>query len=498
MKKDQDIIDEIFKKGLGEFTLKPSDDLFEEAFKKSIDENEKPLTMTNFKHLGWWWLLPLILLVLSPVALYYFQDSNEVGIINMGDSQRLIANKEVSVLSSNNKGNDISPNTNKSLLKNEEKAFSAATLEVNENSKEKMVVEKSAADQIAEKSSANQSIVVASSQNGQSNNTSINSVNPNIPAVVNSQESKVQTSEESETPSIPMVKSDTTVQNLTNVNPPVSNPFVIKKSYWSVEVTSGLNVLNTNVKSASVDRTDFAESRNNSFMPSYLNYNFGVMAGVEKGRFSFQTGVQFSKLSENSNYGNVLANPKLVNSIIPNGNPYDFISNGNYFNIDTTMFWQVDSNTTDSLFIVRLDTLLVNIYDTISSNRYDTLVLNKLKVQYSLFEFPIWFGYDFSKPGKRWGYSVKIGIIPAMLLRQQGSYYYNFSETQLTTDPFPMRKFIMFGAVKTSLLYQYSPKMVFSLSPEAKATFFSVTDPKKGWSQYWKSWGINVGVKIYF
>jgi hypothetical protein len=83
------------------------------------------------------------------------------------------------------------------------------------------------------------------------------------------------------------------------------------------------------------------------------------------------------------------------------------------------------------------------------------------------------------------------------MVKQQGSYYNGKEEAQVTSETFPMRKFVLFGSVKASVLYNLNHRIVISLGPEAKTTLFSVTNPQNGWSQLWSSYGIRFGIKYY-
>jgi len=516
MKNKLEKIDNLFKKSLEDYKQTPPNDLFEKALKESNVEKSNFFHLLNIKYLSVL-LIPIIAILLWNLLL--LQEPKEMPKLTEQIAAQSTAksvkscrsehsNKPATIVVAKKSSNTIVGTTTKGMSdpiiqKN------AKGQKPDENSyildhlitKAENTIEPSTNQLVSNIVESNIPLIQSNAILIQSTTQDYSDQNIKITSENNDPEKGAQTLNPQDfgiaKPIIKKTDSLTTAEKTIDINPG------LKKIDWSVELFGFGSAQLQSTKSKKAEFNNFVDNKEKAFTPSFSSYNYGVLVGINKGPFSFQAGISYSKLNEMNNYGNVCTNPKQISYLSQNATPYNYVNNNNYYRIDSSQYWHYtyisnpNVQAIDSVLALDIDTALVNNFDTIKTIVYDTLNLSQLKVQYSLIEFPIWIGYERIRQNARWGYAFRVGITPAMMVRQQGSFFDGESLIKISPDTYPLRKFLLYGSLKASIIYNINHHLEFSFGPEAKTTLFSVSSSQSGWTQRWSSVGIHFGIKYY-
>lgn len=288
--------------------------------------------------------------------------------------------------------------------------------------------------------------------------------------------------------------------NLPDYNP---QEFPEKKIHrWSAEASMIVSSTYTRLRSLLPETSTLVNARNDALSSSVSSYSGSLLFSFHYNTWLFSGGLSWQSFTEQTDYGMVLTNPQQSYHYYYNGSPYTYIENNNYYLVDSTSFWHytyvVDSmwHVSDSILGFEIDTTLVNATDSSLLTRFDTADYSRLKASYSLFEIPLYAGFEICR-GK-WGYGFRGGVIPGILIRQQGSLFDGSQEVYLPSDIFPARKFILSAGVAGYLNFYPSEKMNLFAGPEIKATIINIAKTGSGIHQQWISTGVRGGIRYFF
>ncbi len=271
---------------------------------------------------------------------------------------------------------------------------------------------------------------------------------------------------------------------------------------WSADLSVSAHYLNSSIKSLNPETSLLADTRNNALEPGISSYNLSLMLNLHKNSFIASAGINYNMFSELTDYEIVLFNPRTHYDQYYNGTPYTFTFNGNYYQVDSTLYWHytyvADSviHVADSVQSYEIDTIPVSVFDSLAITKFDTADYSKLKANYSLIEFPLYAGIEINK-GK-WGYTFSAGIIPGFLMLRNGSLFNGTEEVLLPNDIFPLRKFVLSGGLKVQFNYYPGTKFMLFAGPEIKGLLINASEKGSGFQQKWYSWGLRGGIRYFF
>lgn len=533
MTNGHDKIDDIFKQSLENYSLNVSDEMFEKAF---AEAQIKPKSSKGFFQFPYNLIISTLIIVPALIiSAYTFNiENNQIANkLNNDNSNNEINIPSQNLLSENTiiEKNLINTNLSNEKLSNPEiKDESNQIFNTNSN-KNNLAISSS---EISNKKQNNAQIIANSNEkkierkndnalsqekiipNEGINSSEINIANTQIETIVTNQEIKEPISPISQIHSqqineINLLKIKSILPFLSQIE--ISVPFspisfqsdyppLSKKANAFVEFNSNLSIPYSIIKETNSELSAIVNKRKEALSPSLSYYNFELLGGIKKGSLILKGGIAYSQLKEHTKYGIVNVNPHTIEQLQYNGTPYNYSDGINFYQVDTLHYWHysyiADStiHVVDSAMAYDTDMNQVNIYDTIAITKYDSIDLSKLHTKYSIVEIPLYVGYEWNK-GK-WSYAIQGGIIPAILLKQTGSFYNGSQEVVLKSDLFPMKKFMLFGSVHASVLYYINTRMVVKMGPEFKTSLLSVTDKDKGWSQKWNNFGLKAGIIYYF
>lgn len=261
------------------------------------------------------------------------------------------------------------------------------------------------------------------------------------------------------------------VEHLSYIDSGLIEVFYKKHNYWFLDIYTNPSIRNVNYMSNNVEFDDFTKFKNDAFVNSLSNFSIGFNIGYSKNKMQFTTGINFNQNIEKYSYKILLVNPIEMYDLNYNNSPYDFISNNNYYNIDTiggyyhyTFVQDSIIHVFDSTWVNITDTSLVNAFDTIRYTKYDTLENKEYINKYYSLRIPIIVGYKLQY--QNIDFTLNAGLLNNILLLKKGNNIADEgSNKEIEIKTYPNKIYTISGLISINMNYNFNENLGIFIEP---------------------------------
>jgi len=278
-------------------------------------------------------------------------------------------------------------------------------------------------------------------------------------------------------------------QNYNNLNYRDVNDYNIKKWHWYVEAFMTMTNNNSIYYNKSKELNATAYHYANNDRPN--NFCGGFLFETKHLNFSFETGLNCSKLTSRPSYNDVSYSRDTTFTTE--------ITHSGYYNYFEIQILNLDSllENDDSIYITIHDSIFIPTTDTIVKpviNIKNNISKTKTYNSYSYIELPLIMGYTFSQ-GKL-SLTLRAGVIAGLLTKTSGYLPNPYSEFgKVEVDNNTVRKLLFSGIIGLEMAYNVSDKISITLSPLYKFSLTSVNKNDFIVDEKFKNTTLKLGIK---
>ena len=298
-------------------------------------------------------------------------------------------------------------------------------------------------------------------------------------------------------------------------------------SPWSIDAYYSPMAFNISTKAPN----NMQKSIDTSYSGIY-NWSLGLNANYKIKNFNIQTGIAYTKYTENYTYKDekittstyndkrymavdeytyinkysdwVISGSHTEIEIDTVRDSYDIIKYelSNAIVIDTIWNYRVDSSSVtimDSTQVIKYDTLTAIRYDSVKVVVVDTVKEIRfidVRNQYSYIEIPIMIGYEFNAKHK-FSYVINAGLVTGIFINAKGKGV-TLSNEIVDLNTLPFMKLTFTGMATAGVHYKFSKEMSLILEATYRKNFTSIYQTDYFMEKRFNSFGLRVGVKYRF